>query len=142
MSDFLVLDAGEADDLRATPRSGGAGGIVLAEDEPTLARNVARFLRRRGYSVDVAGTVAHARELCRTLAPRILLTDLDLPDGNGLVLIDELCGGASSCKVVLITAQGDAELARDALRRGARRCLEKPVPLERLAAVIEELEAG
>jgi len=140
MNGSLVCDRRDAiaDDAAAVR---GEPTIVVAEDEPTLARNVARFLRRRGYRVGVAGTLAEARELCRRLAPRILLTDLDLPDGNGLALIDELSGGGSSCKVVLITAHRGPDLARDAIRRGARRCLEKPVPLERLAAVIEELEA-
>src|SRR5690349_5925209 len=140
MNGSLVCDRREAIDADTAPD--GEATIVVAEDEPTLARNMARFLQRRGYRVAVAGTMAQARELCRQLAPRILLTDLDLPDGNGLALIDELCGSRSPCKIVLITAHRGADLARDAIRRGAQRCLEKPVPLDRLAAIVQQLAAG
>jgi DNA-binding NtrC family response regulator len=114
--------------------------IVVVEDEPTLARNLARFLTRRGYRVTVAGTIARARELCRARAPDIVLTDYNLPDGNGLTLTDELRAAGFACKVVLITAHGNAALADDALRRGADRYLQKPVPFETLASIVGELE--
>ena len=121
-------------------RHGARTDIVVVEDEPTLARNLARFLTRRGYKVAVAGTLARARELCRALAPHIVLTDYNLPDGNGPTLTDELRATGFPCKVDIITAHGNAALADDALRRGADRYLQKPVPFETLASIVGELE--
>jgi DNA-binding response OmpR family regulator len=113
--------------------------ILLVEDEATLARNTVRFLSRRGYSIALAATLGAARKLCHELRPALVLTDLDLPDGDGLTLAAELRRAAMACKVVLITGRPRADLARAAHEAGADRYLEKPVPFETLSRIIAEL---
>ena len=116
--------------------------ILVVEDEPTLARNIARLLQRRGYKVAVAATLAEARTLCRDLAPAVVLTDYNLPDGTGLSLLDQVAENALPCKVVVITATGSPAVADEAIRRGAQRCLQKPVPFELISELVLQLHTA
>jgi DNA-binding response OmpR family regulator len=58
--------------------------ILLVEDEKDIAEILTLFLRGEGYSVDVAGTLAQARQRLDTVTYTLVNTDLRLPDGDGL----------------------------------------------------------
>ena len=58
--------------------------ILLVEDEEDIAEILALFLRNEGYSVDIAGTLAQARQRLDAVTYTLVNTDLRLPDGDGL----------------------------------------------------------
>jgi CheY-like chemotaxis protein len=62
--------------------------ILLVEDEEDIAEILALVLRSEGYTVDIAGTLAQARQRLNSLRYTLVNTDLRLPDGYGLEIVD------------------------------------------------------
>jgi CheY-like chemotaxis protein len=62
--------------------------ILLVEDEQDIAEILALVLRSEGYTVDIAGTVAQARQRLDAIRYTLVNTDLRLPDGNGLEIVE------------------------------------------------------
>lgn len=79
---------------------------LIVEDDPVVARSVARRLLREGYTVSLAQTCRAARAAGRGFHVAVL--DLDLPDGNGAVLADELLRLGAVRGVVFYTGSLDA----------------------------------
>jgi len=113
--------------------------ILIVEDEPLLARNMARYLERQGHEIATAATCAQGLAAGEHTSPDIVLVDHNLPDGTGIDLIRALrCAGATA-KVVMITAHGSIALAVEAMKAGADDYLTKPVSLEELGLLVERL---
>ncbi len=106
--------------------------ILLVEDEKNLAALFSELLTRRGHSVIACATLAAAREQLATRLPDVLLTDVKLPDGEGLELLSR------SVPAVVMTAFGTLERAVQALRAGAVDFLVKPFDNARLLAAVEQ----
>jgi two-component system response regulator PilR (NtrC family) len=66
----------------------GAKRILVVEDEEEIAEILALVLRSAGYTVDIAGTVAQARQRLDAREYTLVNTDLRLPDGDGLEIAD------------------------------------------------------
>ncbi len=99
--------------------------ILVAEDSPTQAMQIRFLLEKAGHSVRVAqdgkaALVAMAEEI-----PEILLTDMHMPELNGLELTEKVRESSTGVVVVLMTADGSEELAVDALRCGASNYIPK-----------------
>ena len=85
---------------------GAAERILLVEDDVDLAELSARFLRRSGYLVDVATTGQRALELAREVRPDLTLLDVELPDMDGLEVLDELKAGAEEPPMPVVFLTG------------------------------------
>jgi hypothetical protein len=94
--------------------------VLLVEDEPAHVRLAQRSfsIEPHSYRLTIASTLAAARECLRTSSPSLVITDLVLPDGRGTELIAPE-GDAPSPPVVVLTSQGDEQVAVDAIKRGA-----------------------
>jgi DNA-binding NtrC family response regulator len=110
--------------------------ILLVDDDDLIRTVVAERLRRRGYEVSTARSLAEARTLLRGSYPDAALLDIRLPDGNGTELLDELTA-EEEVPCVMITAHATIESAVEALKKGAQDYLEKPFSLDRLEATLE-----
>ncbi|WP_300446535.1 response regulator [uncultured Oscillibacter sp.] len=62
--------------------------ILLVDDSSAIAQEPAKLLKRRGYGVQTTVTVAGAKEVIEKERPLFISSDLDLPDGSGLELLD------------------------------------------------------
>ncbi len=126
-------------DTVASAAAGGAplGAVLIVEDEVTLARNIAIYLERHGYSTRVAGSVEEALAALPDFQPDLILLDCHLPGRWGLDAMPELLAQADGCRVVVVTGHGTVQLAVDAMRAGAMDVLTKPVALSQLRTVIE-----
>ena len=113
--------------------------IVIVEDEPLLARNMARFLERQGHDVTTAPGSAAGLEACDQASPDVVLVDHNLPDGTGIDLIRELRRRGHAAKLVMVTAHGSITLAVEAMKAGADDYLTKPVSLEELGLLVGRL---
>ena len=105
--------------------------LVVEDDERSL-RALARLVRHEGFKVEIAGSLTEAKTRLKIERVALVLTDLMLPDGSGLDLIEELGEEAAKTAVVILTGHASLETAVDALRRGATDYLTKPVDTARL----------
>ncbi|WP_224240702.1 sigma-54-dependent transcriptional regulator [Hyalangium gracile] len=117
--------------------------VAIVEDERNLRELYLDVLSARGLRVVPLESVAAAEEYLSRRAPDLLLLDVKLGDGDGLVLLDRLRGQGLRTPVIVVTAFGTVERAVQALRAGAADFLVKPFSNERLvSAVGAALEAG
>ena len=113
-----------------------ANSLLVVDDEPDLRTLYELTLVREGYSVETAGSVEEAWTLLCERAFGAVITDMRLPDGTGLELLQRLEEGARSEKAIVITAYGSAQGAVEALKFGAYDYLTKPVDLRQFRAVV------
>ena len=104
-------------------------GILVIEDELTLAKNIKRYLERGDYDVHLAESGEEGLEQLEAHQPDIVLLDYQLPGINGLDVLRKIRKRDSQLKVILMTAHGSIEVAVDAMKTGAYDYLNKPVAL-------------
>lgn len=116
--------------------------VLIIEDTVSLALTYAGQLEAAGCRVEMADCGAEARQqLTRTPRPfDVILLDLNLPDGDGLELLESTPEMVRDSSVVVITADGSISRAIQAMRSGAYDFLVKPVAPERLTTTV--LRAG
>ncbi len=119
-----------------TPAATTSPRILVVDDEPDLRTLYELTLLREGYHVDVAETVADAWNHLQERRYEVLITDMRLPDGLGIELIQRLRALQRGERSVVITAYGSAENAVESLKAGAFDYLTKPVDLKQFRAVI------
>ncbi|WP_027330469.1 sigma-54-dependent transcriptional regulator [Marinimicrobium agarilyticum] len=104
--------------------------ILLIEDDPDLRQLLTEELTDAGYRCAGAGDLAGARRWLAEEAPKLVVSDLHLPDGNGLDMLEELRQLPVRPSFIAITAFGTIDQAVDALKRGADDFLTKPLDLD------------
>jgi len=114
-----------------------AGRVLVVDDEPDIRELLELTLVKMGLAVDIAGSVGDAREILRDGRFDLCLTDMRLPDGDGLDLVRHIAGLAHDVPVAVITAYGSAENAVAALKAGAFDYVSKPIGLEQLRALVK-----
>lgn len=111
--------------------------VLIIDDEPDLLELLGMTLSRMGLNVDKANCVRAAIAKLSNTRYDLCLTDMRLPDGDG---IDVIKYGQQHCPglpIAMITAHGDVETAIDALKLGAFDFLNKPVEMPRLKKLVE-----
>lgn len=106
--------------------------VLLIEDSLSLAEIYKEYLRSEPYQVLHVETGGEALALIERDPPHVLLLDLNLPDMNGMSILDHVCAEGLSTSVVIITAHGSVDVAVEAMRRGAFDFLVKPFNAGRL----------
>ncbi len=119
-----------------------AASILVVDDEPDLRTLYELTLLREGYRVDTASTVAEAREQLKAHRFDAVITDMRLPDGFGMELLQDLRDQQRRERCVVMTAYGSAENAVEALRAGAFDYLTKPVDLKQFRLVVASAVQG
>ena len=104
--------------------------ILVADDDRTIRRNLARLVEAEGYRSAEAADGDQALELIRTLHPAAALLDLKMPGRDGLSVLQELGPALAELPVIVITAFGGSAPAIEAMRRGAYDYLTKPFDLD------------
>jgi signal transduction histidine kinase/CheY-like chemotaxis protein len=140
--------------LRAEPPKAAAAPqegrrVLLAEDDPVNALVLRKMLERAGHAVDHVGDFAALEAFLQGKdAPGLVVTDFNMPGGDGLDLLRRLRGGEaptnwSRVPVVVLTSDARRDLHRLLLASGAQAVLTKPAEPERLLAEVARLlEAG
>ena len=113
-------------------------GVLIIEDEVILAKKMAKYLTQNGYETRVAGNGKDGLNMLETFQPDAVLLDFNLPGGlNGLEILTRIRSIDTSIRVILITGQGNIQLAVDAMKAGAYDFLSKPVMLSGLKILLE-----
>jgi two-component system, NtrC family, response regulator AtoC len=112
--------------------------VLIIDDEENARKNIAGYLESSGYEVLEAGTIKEGKELLNSGVADIILLDVQLPDGFGTDLLNEINLQPVKLPVILITGYGNIEMAVEAMKNGAHDFLTKPiVDLENLISSIK-----
>jgi two-component system response regulator PilR (NtrC family) len=103
--------------------------VLIVDDEPDLLELVSLTLSRMSLETHTAADVAGARKLLKAQHFDLCLTDLRLPDGDGLELVEWIEANKPQVPVAVITAHGNVESAVRALKLGAFDFVSKPLDL-------------
>ena len=115
--------------------------ILVVEDEPTLAKNMRRYLENAGFDARVAGTGEAAMRELEAFKPDIVLLDYRLPDTDGLQLLNHIRSLDRRIRVVMVTGEGNVQVAVNAMKAGANDYLAKPVVLSELRLLLEKMSS-
>jgi len=124
----------------AAKESRELAAVLCVEDHPACMRVLQEGLRGMAQ-VRGAASIQRAYAMLESFTPDLVLLDLDLPDGDGLHILDLLrrTPHLSDVPVLVVSAAADEDVFADALRRGAQDCLAKPVDLQELRQVAMKL---
>jgi DNA-binding NtrC family response regulator len=106
--------------------------LLIVDDEQAIVRSFRSLFVSEGYLVRTADKLADARRVLRSATPDLIITDLQLPDGDGLELLVDPAVRGARVPVVVITSYPSVDSATEALRRGAVDYLSKPVRFDTL----------
>lgn len=110
--------------------------ILLVDDEESSRDPLSLLLKRSGYLVKGAGTGHEALQLLGSEPFNIVITDLFLPDSNGIDILKEVKQLSSTMEVILITGHASAETAVRAMKEGAFDYITKPLNIEELTIIL------
>jgi two-component system response regulator PilR (NtrC family) len=110
--------------------------VLVVDDEPDLVELVSLTLSRMQLATQSAGDVATARKLLKSQKFDLCLTDMRLPDGDGLDLLEWMTQNCPGVPCAVITAHGNVESAVRALKLGAFDFVSKPLDLGVLRRIV------
>ncbi len=110
--------------------------VLIVDDEPDLCELLSMTLQRMELSPRTATNVAAAQRMLKTEEFDLCLTDMQLPDGNGLELVEWIQQYCPNVPVAVITAHGNMETAVRALKLGAYDFVSKPLDLAGLRKLV------
>ena len=114
------------------------GKILVVDDDPAICLVIGEALKRQGHIVRTVGTIAGRREALPGFAPDILITDVMLPDGDGLDDVSAILAERPGLKVIILSAQNTLNTAVRATGQGAFEYLPKPFDLNELSRAVDE----
>ncbi len=100
--------------------------ILVVDDEADLIATYRRLFHRHGYDVASAGTRAGGLLLIDSSPPDLIITDLELPDGDGLDLVRAARGASTTSRVIVVSGRPSSGAREDALAAGASAFVAKP----------------
>jgi DNA-binding NtrC family response regulator len=115
-----------------------SGKVLVVDDEPAEREGLARMVGQWGYEVETASSAEEALSLVESQHPAVVVTDLVLPEMDGLTLLQKLRETGRPPVVLLVTGHATVETAVEAMRHGAFDYLTKPVDATRLQVLLEK----
>lgn len=110
--------------------------VLVVDDEPDILELLELTLLRMGLEVERAGNVREALQRLDNKSYNLCLTDMRMPDGEGLEIVRHITEHNMDVPVAVITAHGNMDNAVAALKAGAFDYLSKPVALDQLRALV------
>jgi DNA-binding NtrC family response regulator len=111
--------------------------VMVVDDESIVGKRLKPALEKRGYEVEVFGDGDGAIERLSERNFDIVVTDIRMPNVDGMQLLEHIVARKLPTKVILITGYATVDVAREALRKGAFDFIAKPFKPADLRAVIE-----
>ena len=112
--------------------------VLIIDDEPSLRDLLSRILRLEGYNVFEAGTASKAKDILTQERIPVVVTDVILPDANGVELVAELKAKYPDTEFIVITAYGTIEGGVAAMRNGAFDYITKGDEDDRIVLTVEK----
>ena len=109
---------------------------LIVDDEADIRSLIAMTLDRIGFDTHTAANLEEARNLADSYRFDVCLTDMRLPDGNGIEFVEYIVKTQPDLPVAVITAHGNMDAAVDAMKAGAFDFVSKPVDIEQLRTLV------
>lgn len=117
--------------------------ILVVDDEKDTCLLLSQVLEKEGYAVDTANSGNEALSILRKKKINLVITDLKMPEMDGLTLIREARKLKFDTKFIMMTAYGEIETYLDAINMGAFDYLNKPMEISDVRNVVKKaLQAG
>jgi two-component system response regulator AtoC len=113
--------------------------ILVVDDEPKMRRVLEIMLQKMGHRVLAAGNGVEALEIFRSQAVDLIITDLRMPEMDGIELLAQLRAQGSDVPVMVITAHGTIETAVSAMKHGASDYLLRPFDIDVVEHAVERV---
>ena len=116
--------------------------ILVVDDEENARIALSKILTREGYEVASASNGYEALEYLRGREVELIITDINMPEMNGLAFLRELNRSHPSSNVIMITAYGEVESYIEAMNLGAFEYINKPIKVDELKKIITKIFKG
>ncbi|MDD4940343.1 MAG: sigma-54 dependent transcriptional regulator [Candidatus Omnitrophica bacterium] len=113
--------------------------ILVVDDEPLVRRSLSEFLTLEGYAVSSASNGREAINMLKDYIADIVITDIKMPEMDGLALLREIKKSFASTAVIFITGYGSIENAVEAMKEGAFDYITKPIIDNEIRLVLQRL---
>lgn len=114
------------------------GAVLVVDDDPAICVVVGEALRRQGHKVKTAASIRERTALMDSFAPDVLITDVMLPDGDGLDGVADILAARPDLNVIVLSAQNTLNTAIRATEKGAFEYLPKPFDLNELTRAVSD----
>jgi two-component system nitrogen regulation response regulator GlnG len=114
------------------------GSVLVIDDDPAICVVVAEALKRHGHIVRTGGSIAERARLIDSVRPDVLITDVMLPDGDGLDDVTAIIAARPDIRVIILSAQNTLNTAVRATEQGAFEYLPKPFDLNELTRAVAD----
>src|SRR5215218_9580332 len=111
--------------------------VLAIDDEPSMIEWLKILLEHEGYEVRTAMIGTRGEEIFKTWRPDVVVTDMMLPDADGLELLRKFKQTFADTEVIVITGHGSVPKAVEAMKAGAHSFVEKPIEPDTLLAMLE-----
>ncbi len=115
--------------------------VLVVDDEENARIGLSKILEHEGYRVDSVANGREALDFLQRQKVQVVISDLQMPEMNGLVFLRELSRHYPNTQVIMITAHGGVESYLEAIHLGAYEYINKPIKLEELRIVMNKMLA-
>ena len=112
--------------------------VLLVDDDPAVLRALSRVLKTRGYIVSTTSSGPEAVQLVTQTDFDVILSDIAMPEMDGITLLREIRSHDLHVPVILVTGEPTVDTAVQALEYGAMHYLTKPVPVDALEHALDK----
>jgi DNA-binding NtrC family response regulator len=112
------------------------GRILIVDDDPHFLRVLARILLGENFLVSSAGGACDALELVKSAQFDLVISDLRMPECDGLSFLQSLRQGGNNVPVIILTAYGEVDTYLEAMNAGATEYLNKPIHSDELLRIV------
>ena len=116
--------------------------ILIVDDEENTRIGLSKLLSQEGFVVESASNGHEALDFLVNQKVNLVISDINMPDMNGLAFLRELGRKHPSTNVIMITAYGGVESYLEAMNLGAFEYLHKPIRLDELRSVMKKIFNG
>jgi DNA-binding NtrC family response regulator len=126
----VARDGQDAADMELT------GRILIVDDDPHFLRVLSRILSGEKFRVTSAGGVCDALELLKSTQFDLVISDLRMPECDGLNFLESLRQSGNTVPVIILTAYGEVDTYLAAMNAGATEYLNKPIHSDELLKIV------
>lgn len=113
--------------------------VVIIDDEPIIRKGIRNIINWNNFGCEVAGEADNGldgKSIIEQIIPDIIITDIKMPEVNGLSMISEIRGIVPDCKIIIVTGYRDFDFAKEAIKLGTFEYLLKPTKIEELNGAV------
>ena len=116
--------------------------IVIVEDEVRIREGFFKLLGKLGDEYEIVGEAENGRqglEICRAQKPDLVITDVQMPEMDGLQMLQAICDEGLDIKAIVLSAYSEFEYARTAMKLGVTEYLLKPLNISDFSTALENI---